>query len=285
MMILFFDITSLGNVTKKDMINDKFNALDGKVYNSLLQNQINRDVSYDSDCYIGNRNDPRIKYAIWNKKTIYNIRCVFNHISTIRFEDNEEIARIVMRDQTKWAVEKAGNELFIQPKLKIANDIMHITTNKRKYIFEISVNNNIDNSDPLAIIIMQFIYPSDDIFVQVIDEDEEEQEDDVPDIGQPERYNFNYMISKLSPEIHPLKIYDDGISTYFYFGHKQKIPAFFALNKFGEEISVNMRRSVKYPNVVIVNGVYVGMVLRAGKDSKVIVKNIGFNKEDILQCD
>ncbi|MEL6711964.1 MAG: TrbG/VirB9 family P-type conjugative transfer protein [Pseudomonadota bacterium] len=257
-------------------------------YNSIAVDQktaSTKDILVaDKGYYIGNINDSRIKYAIWHPTTIYNIRCVIGQISTIVFEDNEEIERIVMNDQSRWSIQNIGNELYIRAKHSRATDVIQVMTNKRKYIFEVSVNDGIDNKDPLAIITMKFLYPnSDNIFIQVEDDDEE-LEDDVPNIQNSEYYNFNYMISKANPEIHPLRIYDDGRSTYFYFSNKQEIPAFFGVDQFGQEVSVNVRRSNKYKNIMIVNGVYIGMVLRAGEKTRVVIKNQGFKKEDVVQC-
>ncbi len=202
--------------------------------------------------------DSRLKVMIFNPNDVYKYTGFYGYQGNIQFAKSEVISNVSMGDSTAWQIIPLENILFLKPIASDATTNMTVITNKRIYYFEVHAQETESPNDPEMAFSVKFIYPNEDGVTSVVQQVESSSG---PDLTQPERFNFNYTISG-SEEIAPLKIFDDGEFTYFEFRSKNaEVPAFFSVNKDGEESVINYRMLGKY---VVIEKVNARFTLRSG---------------------
>ena len=139
---------------------------------------------------------------------------------------------------------------------------MTLITNKRVYHFELHGKEATDINDPEMVFNVKFVYP-------------EEGTAGIgagiggnggialPDLSNPEKYNFNYTMS--GPDaMAPVKVFDDGEFTYMEFRDKNaEVPAIFLVDSQAKESVVNFRVAGKY---IVIERVASRFTLRNGPD-------------------
>lgn len=199
--------------------------------------------------------DGRIHVIMYAPDEVFKFTGHYGYQSSILFEDDETILTISMGDSIPWMMNPAGNRIFLKPIEQDASTNMTVLTNKRTYLFELHAEEAKNISDPNLIFIMRFIYPETIQNVMTID--------DVPDVEEEglENFNFNYTI-RGSEEVAPVAIYDDGLFTFFEFRDKNAtIPAFYIVDRWGNEEIVNYRTRGDY---IVVERVASRFTLRNG---------------------
>lgn len=206
--------------------------------------------------------DSRIRVIVYNPDDVFKFIGYYGYQASIDLAKDEEVISISMGDTTAWQIVPAGHRIFIKPIEQDATTNMTLITNKRTYFFELYAEEAQDIRDPDMVFNVRFIYP-----------DEEEGEhlrsytasSAGPDLGHPEKYNFNYSISG-NEEIAPIKIFDDGEFTYLQFRDKNaELPAIFAVDDELRESMVNYRLDPANSNMVIVEQVFKKLSIRHGK--------------------
>lgn len=205
--------------------------------------------------------DHRVRTVIYQPDEVYKYTGHYRYQSSIEFAPDEQIQTISMGDSTAWMMNPSGNRLFLKPIEQDATTNMTLITNKRIYLFELHARDTDDIDDPNMVFVMRFIY-QDDQSMQAISG----FSDSVPviDINEnPEKYNLNYTISG-TETIAPIRIFDDGEFTYFQFRDKNaEVPAFFWVDKDGNESLINYRTRGDY---IVVERVSSKFTLRHGGD-------------------
>ena len=207
--------------------------------------------------------DSRIRVMVYNPNDVFKFTGYYGYQASIEFARTEEVVSISMGDTTSWQIVPSANRIFIKPMEDDATTNMTLITNKRTYYFELYAEETKDIRDPELVFNVKFLYP-----------DDEDQDNiktyasaspiSVPNIENPEHYNFNYYISG-SEDIAPLKIFDDGEFTYLQFRDKNKeIPSIMAVDEDLRESMVNFRLDPSNPNLVIIEQVFNKMTLRLG---------------------
>jgi type IV secretion system protein VirB9 len=206
--------------------------------------------------------DHRVQTIVYQPDQVYKYVGHYRYQSSIEFAEDEEIRTISMGDTTAWMINPAGNRLFLKPIEQDATTNMTLLTNKHTYLFELHARDTDDIDDAEMVFILRFIYPGEgnggDLsgagFL-----------DNVPDPSEDTtgKYNFSYSISG-SDLIAPIKIFDDGEFTYFQFQDKNaEVPAFFLVDKDGNESLINFRTRGDY---IVVERVAKNFTLRRGND-------------------
>jgi type IV secretion system protein VirB9 len=127
-------------------------------------------------------------------------------------------------------------------------------------LFELHARETDDIDDENMVFIMRFLYPDQDMqsVSQYLDNVP------LPDLDEnADRYNFNYTIAG-TDEIAPIRIFDDGEFTYFQFRNKNaEVPAFYTVDRQGNESIINYRTRGDY---IVVERVADKYTLRHGTD-------------------
>lgn len=189
--------------------------------------------------------DSRIKTLVFNPNEVYNITTHYGYQSNIEFGARESIETISVGDRVAWQITPAGRRLFIRAQEENAHTNMTIVTNVRAYQFDLrsSSADAVFGSEALTYVV-RFFYPED---AQAGMTPPPPSAAPVPvaaaapmpssSIPSP-AFNYRYTYSGNGPA--PVKIFDDGKSTYFKFngGGSPKISVITAK---GEALAVPSR--------------------------------------------
>lgn len=201
--------------------------------------------------------DHRVRTMVYQPDEVYKFLGHYGYQSSIEFAKDESILTISMGDSTAWMLNPSGNRLFLKPLEQDATTNMTLITNKRVYLFELHARETADIDDKDMIFILRFIYNGvggNDLGTYI-------DSVPVPDLSEPGRYNFSYTISG-DEDIAPVRIFDDGEFTYFEFrGTNTEVPAFFLVDKNGNESIVNYRTRGNY---IVLERVAPKLTLRHG---------------------
>ncbi len=214
--------------------------------------------------------DHRVRVIIYQPDQVFRFTGHYRYQSAIEFAQDEEIQTISMGDSTAWMLNPSGNRLFLKPVEQDATTNMTLITNKHVYLFELHAHDTDDIGDKEMVFIMRFIYPDSDA-AQTVSQylDSVPMPDLEKDAG---RYNFAYTISG-SDEVAPIRIFDDGEFTYFEFRDKNaELPAFFWVDKEGNESLINYRTRGDY---IVVERVSNRFTLRQGNEIVCVFNEAG----------
>jgi type IV secretion system protein VirB9 len=179
--------------------------------------------------------DSRLRVMTYNPNDIFKYTGYFGYQGNIEFDSDETIDTISMGDTTSWQIVPSGNRMFLKPIEEDATTNMTIITNKRLYFFELHAAKAIGPDDPGLVFAVKFLYPDSNTTSMYTFN----ASYSVPDLSKPEKYNFNYTVSG-DESVSPIKIFDDGVFTYFEFRDKNtQIPAIFEVDEDRSEAIVN----------------------------------------------
>jgi type IV secretion system protein VirB9 len=204
--------------------------------------------------------DSRIRVMAYNSNDVFRYTGYYNYQGSIEFEEGETIETISMGDTISWQIVPSGNRMFLKPIEHNATTNMTVITNLRLYFFELHAREATDINDPGLVFIVKFLYPDSKGSMMNF---AQRSIPVGPDLTRPEKYNFNYTVSG-SEAIAPLKIFDDGQFTYFEFKEKNApLPAFFTVDKKGNESIVNYQA---VDNYIVLEMVASQVTLRYGDE-------------------
>jgi type IV secretion system protein VirB9 len=183
--------------------------------------------------------DSRIKTLIYDPSEVYAITTHFGYQSNIEFDRNERISTISVGDLVSWQIIPADTHLFIRALSEDAHTNMTVITDRRSYQFDLfSKPLKSSGSKDLAYVI-RFYYPDEYTSgaptpaggmmsggmsgYDAAPPPQSPMPSFPAPIDGPGSSNFNYTISGPG-EIAPVKIYDDGRTTYFQFASPELRP-------------------------------------------------------------
>ena len=188
--------------------------------------------------------DSRIKTLVYNPNEIFHVKFIVGYQSIIEFQQNEEIELISFGDPLPWSIKSITKRLFIKALDPDVKTNMTIITNKRTYLFEIESNSGDPNDiDDKMIYVLRFYYPDTDVDIPNVIKRSIKLNQKLPTVEKKKievetktnfvKGNFNYSYSGVGT-ISPLKVFDDGKTTFFQFNDGVK-PSIFAVNEDGRE--------------------------------------------------
>jgi type IV secretion system protein VirB9 len=205
--------------------------------------------------------DHRVHIVMYQPDQVYRFTGHYRYQSAIEFAPGEEIKTISMGDSTAWMLNPSANRLFLKPLEQDATTNMTVITSEHTYLFELHARETDDIQDKDMVFVMRFNYPDSDSSQTV-----SKYLENVPVPGIDDdvhKYNFSYTISG-SEEVAPIRIFDDGEFTYFQFRDKNaEVPAFYTVDRQGNEAIINYRTRGDY---IVVERVSSRMTLRHGID-------------------
>lgn len=228
--------------------------------------------------------DSRIKTFIYNENEVFPITVHYGYMTSIEFAKNEIIQTIAPGNGYSWKFIQDNRRLFIKALEGAAHTNMTIITSKRTYQFELQSRNPKDILDEQLVYVVRFFYPD-----QLLDQPptQVDTQQFLPNTTTPEpspigyqqpfeqpevitqkpdpkqALNFDYSLSG-SDKIAPIRVYDDGKSTFIQFANNNAaIPQFYIQDTNGKEVRSSYSRKGDY---IVISKVTPEMVLRLGSD-------------------
>ncbi len=209
--------------------------------------------------------DPRIHVVEYDPSAVVELRGALGFQLSVEFDPAERIENVAIGDSLGWQVtpNRRANLLFIKPMSARPNTNMTVVTNLRRYNFQLSVRGRGPARDvPFTV---RFLYAPPVLAVI------ETPLPPPPPVERNSAYSYQGSGKTL-----PVRVFDDGLDTYFTFRASEDLPAIFAVDPDGGEAVVNTRQRDGY---VVVDRVTRGFVLRRGTEVTRIY-NDGFRVEE-----
>ena len=203
--------------------------------------------------------DTRVRTYVYGENEVFKVVTQYGFQSSIEFSAGEEVLTLSVGDAVSWRVTPATNRLFIQALRENALTNMTVVTNKFTYNFDLS--STVEKPDDLTYLV-RFYYPAKDF------------DNESAVLYGDGKYNFNYSMivtDESDSDITPVKVFDDGKSTYFQFPTESKgVPNFFLNGADGKEVPVNYRDEGAF---VVVGRVAPKFTLRRGQSNVCVVND------------
>jgi type IV secretion system protein VirB9 len=225
--------------------------------------------------------DSRIKTLVYNANEVFHITTHYGYQSNIEFGAKETIETISVGDRVAWQISPAGRRLFIRAQEENATTNMTVVTNLRAYQFDLrsSAADAVFGSEELTYVV-RFFYPEENGNVipphlqaasmpisfaplppaaprapvstgTIPAPTTVTAAAPIVPAAPPPPFNYRYTYSG-SDSIAPVKIFDDGKSTYFKFAGNVS-PQVSVITAKGETLSVPTRRTAD--GLIAVNAV------------------------------
>lgn len=235
--------------------------------------------------------DSRIRTLVYSANEVFKMYTEYGYQSNIEFGKDEQIATISLGSPSAFKITPSSNRLFIKALQKGRHTNMTVVTTKRTYQFELFSSEEADGN---VIYVMRFYYPEEhfeDEGTEAMPADGAAAAPDAPapvaatqapvvtpasspapaptataapepetkaEAQAPENYNY----SLTGPEaISPVRIYDNGISTFFKFSGSA--PVLYGVNPDGSEYPLSARVEGEY---VVVDTVLQRFSVRQGSE-------------------
>lgn len=208
--------------------------------------------------------DPRIHVIEYDPADVVELRSALGLQLAVEFDPAERIENVAIGDSLGWQVtpNRRANLLFLKPMSARPPTNMTVITNLRRYTFQLSVQKQATKTTPFTV---RFLYAAPVVAVVA----------PPPPPPPPVERNTAYSYDGSTHAL-PVKVFDDGLDTYFTFKADEDMPAIFAVDPDGGEAVVNTRQ---YQGYTVVDRIARGFVLRRGKEVTRIY-NDGFRIEE-----
>lgn len=210
--------------------------------------------------------DSRIKTFVYNENDVYPITTLFGYQSNIEFGLKEEIETISLGDRIGWQIIPSGRRLFIRAMAENLRTNMTVVTSRRAYQFDLRTVNQAAARSEELVYVARFFYPDDEARFGLRQPGPPApapvpvSADALAMAAGSAGYNYNYTFS--GPDgAAPLKIFDDGSSTYLKLRDMQSAPTIALVRPDGGESALSTRLADGY---IVVPAVAPRLSLRQG---------------------
>lgn len=259
--------------------------------------------------------DSHMQNVAYNSQNTTVLNTRVGYVSTLVFDDDEEVIEAEAGFENGWTVTKSANRVKIRPApitqpvtdadgntskqvfLPTSNDWktnLFVTTSKRYYSLILNVIDDDKPADGLAFVV-RYQYPDDtrkrseiarlarEKELQEI-RDKERIEKAFKNATTPRNWNYTKRVATGSDSIAPDFAYDDGRFTYLGFSPQKTIPSPFVLVNGAEQVVTPTFSTQGNYKVMIVRALSPRFVLRYG-DAVVGLENAGFGKVAVTNGD
>jgi type IV secretion system protein VirB9 len=219
-----------------------------------------------------------IKHVTYKKNGIPLVVTASGIATEIIFEEDEEIKYFTFGDEGAWDARKVLPNILVM-KIKAENPETNLLlhTNKRAYVFNITVGNNNWKGNALkskANFSVRMKY-NDSKSIKNLKKRNDAENLTFSDITSKESYkysNYDMRSAKGSSTIEPLKVWDNGILTFMLFKEGTRSGAVFEVDPItGLESTVTQH--TERNGVVVLTGVFDRLMIRYGKKAVELRRN------------
>lgn len=206
--------------------------------------------------------DSRIRTIDYADGQVVRLDTCLGFQTMITFAANERIENVALGDAAQWQAtpNKRGNLIFIKPFLKTAHTNMSVVTNLRTYAFDLGTRDAAACKKGDVVYDLRFKY-ADAPAPEATPSDANAE----PVSALPEKRNTAYTYSG-DKDLVPLRLFDDGQSTYLLWAEGVAFPAIYAFID-GKESLVNFGYREGY---IVIEQVGPAFVLRRGELSATV---------------
>ncbi|WP_392561086.1 P-type conjugative transfer protein VirB9 [Orbus sturtevantii] len=244
--------------------------------------------------------DTRMQSLSYNAQDVAQIRAKTGYVTAINFDLDEVIINVAIGFNAGWEAVETGNKIFlkaiaykydndnfIEPSSEEWKTNMLVTTNKRFYVFNLTLTDLHDEQKDNAFLV-SFNYPNEkkmekneNLKLQTEKFIQQKQDEYVKSwlnkTSSVRNWNYFMQVGKKAESITPDFAYDDGVRTFFGFSSDKKIPAIFGYEGDQEVMTNISTRNVDKYVIVLVHNNYERFILRSG-NQVVGVTNKSFGK-------
>jgi type IV secretion system protein VirB9 len=205
--------------------------------------------------------DSRLRTLDYDPAAVVRLEGCQNFQTMITLAPDEHVENVGVGDSAAWQVtpNKRGNLLFVKAIAPKGYTNMSVVSDKRSYSFELRTAPETDCSHGRIIYELRFRYPPAPNAGTPVNP--ASPPDPNAFLPVPEKRNAAYTFSGAA-DLVPIRIFDDGISTYMKWAAGVSTPAVYALNSDNTESIVNYASRGDY---FVVEQVAPGFVLRRGE--------------------
>ena len=205
--------------------------------------------------------DSRLRTIDYDPAAVVRLEGCQNFQTMITLASDEHVENVGVGDSAAWQVtpNKRGNLLFVKAIAPKGYTNMSVVSDKRSYSFELRTASESDCSHGRITYELRFRYPP----VQSSGTPVNPASPPDPNafLPVPEKRNAAYTFSGAT-DLVPIRVFDDGISTYMKWATGVTAPAVYALNSDNTESIVNYASRGDY---FVVEQVAPAFVLRRGE--------------------
>jgi type IV secretion system protein VirB9 len=208
--------------------------------------------------------DSRIHVVEFDPAEVVELRTALGLQLSLEFDPSEKIENVAIGDSLGWQVtpNRRANLLFLKPMSARPPTNMTVITNMRRYNFQLTVQRQATRATPFSV---RFLYAEPAVAYVA------------PPAPPPPPQEKNAAYSyQGSTKTLPIKVFDDGLDTYFTFRAEEDLPAIYAVDPDGGEAVVNIRQRDGY---FVVDRIARSFILRRGSEVTRIY-NDGFRVEE-----
>jgi type IV secretion system protein VirB9 len=226
------------------------------------------------------RADPRIRIQPYDRDAVTAVTSAADHQVMIEFAPGEHIENVAVGDASRWQVtpNRRAEILFVKALFPTGRSNMTVVTDRRRYLFDLVA---LPATAKGAIYNLRFGYKDEPLELAVLTPAGSAREpapaatpSPLIEAANPIPRQTRYSYTGSQP-LAPLRVYDDGQSTYFRWSSAIALPSIAAINGDGREEIVS---PVARGDDLVVDLVAPGFVLRSG-DLKLRLYNDGFKVE------
>ena len=205
--------------------------------------------------------DSRLRIVEFNAGEIYRLAGCMGFQTTVTLASNEHVDTVSIGDSSAWQVtaNKRGDLMFLKPTSAKAFTNLTVITDKRTYNFELRNAPEADCNKGRVAYELRFHYPPETPTGTPV-AGPKTPVDPNAFLPPAEKRNTAYSYTG-SADLVPLRVFDDGLSTYFRWSASAQTPAVYALNSDNSESIVNYSARGDY---LVVEQVARAYVLRRG---------------------
>lgn len=216
--------------------------------------------------------DSRIVTLDYNEAAVVRLEGCVGFQTMVTFGKGEHVENVGLGDSSQWQVmpNKRADLLFVKPLTPKAYSNMTVVSDKRTYNFELRAAPVEACDHGRAIYELRFAYPPDPAEVAAAAaaaaaaaKNKTAVPTDLNALPLPEKRNTAYTYNG-DMLLVPMRVFDDGSSTYMRWAEGTETPAVYALNQDGTESIINYANRGDY---LVIEQVAKAFVLRRGKTS------------------
>jgi type IV secretion system protein VirB9 len=209
--------------------------------------------------------DGRIREVDYDDKQVVRLDGCFGFQTTIEFARGERIENVGIGDAAQWLVvpNKRADMLFVKPAYRVSHSNMTVSTDRRRYNFELSARDSAACKAGTVVYNLRFKYPAEPApppEVAVGLGELAKAEPAPPVEPPPEQRNAAYTFTGAKENI-PVRVFDNGRATYFRWAEGTTTPAVYAIAADKTESLVSFSASGDY---LVVPQVAPSFILRRG---------------------
>jgi type IV secretion system protein VirB9 len=174
--------------------------------------------------------DPRIRSVAYDPSAVVRLDGCFGYQTLVQFGPGEAIENIGIGDAAQWLVtpNRRGDLLFVKPAYRSTRGNMTVSTNHRTYAFELSAQPNAACARGVVVYTLRFTYPKDEAAAEAALAPAAAPATPDDALPAPAARNAAYSFAGARDNV-PVRVFDDGRSTYFRWAEGTTTPAVYAV--------------------------------------------------------